>query len=544
MLEVTLASRFEPGANLKGKLPGAAWPFLLPRLDLEKVLCLGPPSPATLSTLQRMAREVLVVEGWSGSRLPLEDASTDLAVLIGRSPMRNVQHGRGLADELRRVLRPDGLTYLEPAGPSSRRRCLSALDVLGDGMALWLGPVWGEVKAAVAGGEVRVVRFFVEGALHRAPGALSGRRRVLGRVRRLVSGSRIVSRAAPRYGALVGANSSPPSYLAAIARASGIDLDGYRWGLAAPGAYASQKILFFLFPPSGSGSAPVPRYVVKVPHSRDLSPRLENAWRALTQLRDLGIGDSETVPQPAFFGHHRALAIVGETALAGTGFRRRSGRSADCPYFASALEWILRLAEAPVGRSLADPARVAEGLRKLFGRFNEIYDLSSAHREFLSGEIESLGRVSEPFPAVIQHGDPGTWNLLVTASGRVAFLDWEAAEARGMPLWDLLYFMRSYGILLSRHQGVRDSLEGFARQYLADTELGQTLAGASRRLSETIGLAGEFVRPLFFTCWMHRALKEAGTLTPDRLESGRYLNLLRRCIGERDQPSLRRLFNG
>ncbi len=535
MLEVTLASRFEPGANLKGRLPGAAWPFVLPRLELEKVLCLGTPPPATLSTLQRMAREVRIMER-SGSALPVEDASVDLAIIVGRSSFRRLHRHPWLVKELRRILRAGGSTYIELSGPASHRRCQRALDALGDGAALWLGPVWGEVKAVVAGGDRQVIQFFIGRGLNRPPGG----RGVVGRALRLVSGSRALTTAVGRCGALVGADSSPPSYLAAIARASGVDLDGYRWGMAAPGAYASQKILFFLFPPS----APAPRYVVKMPHSPDLSPRLENAWRALTLLKELGIGDSETVPQPAFFGHHGALAIVGETAMAGAAFRRQTRGSADCPYFASALDWILRLGEAPAGRSLADPAQVAEGLGKLFGRFNEIYHLSAAHREFLSREIESLGRASEPIPAVIQHGDPGTWNLLVTASGRVAFLDWEATEARGMPLWDLLYFMRSYGILVSRRQGVGDSLEAFARQYLTDTELSEMLAGASRRLSEAIGLAGELVRPLFFTCWMHRALKEAGTLTPDRLESGRYLNLLRRCIDERDQPCLRRLFSG
>jgi hypothetical protein len=412
----------------------------------------------------------------------------------------------------------------------------------GDGVALWLGPAWGEVKAAVAGGDPQLVRFFTGRGLNRGPGPSGPStlpRKVLGRARRLVSGSPVVGRVAPRYGGLAGVTPAPPAYLSEIARMSGVDLSNFRWGMAAPGAYASQKILFFLFPPS----APAPRYVAKVPHSPALSPRLENAWRSLTLLKELGIGDPETVPQPAFFGHHAGLAVVGETALSGTAFRSRTEATPGCPSFRSALEWIIRLAEAPAGRGLAEPERVAAALGRLFERFNEIYRLSSDHRELLAGEIERLGRASEPIPTVVQHGDPGTWNLLVTASGRVAFLDWEAAEPRGMPLWDLLYFMRSYGILVSRREGVRDSLEAFARQYLTGSELGDRLGNAVRRLCESIGLAGELVRPLFFTCWMHRALKEAGTLTPDRLESGRYLNLLRRCIDERDRPCLRRLFD-
>jgi hypothetical protein len=51
------------------------------------------------------------------------------------------------------------------------------------------------------------------------------------------------------------------------------------------------------------------------------------------------------------------------------------------------------------------------------------------------------------------------------------------------------------------------------------------------------------VEPLFYTCWMHRALKEATRLQPDRLESGTYVRLLRLCVARRDAPGLRRLFS-
>jgi hypothetical protein len=51
------------------------------------------------------------------------------------------------------------------------------------------------------------------------------------------------------------------------------------------------------------------------------------------------------------------------------------------------------------------------------------------------------------------------------------------------------------------------------------------------------------VEPLFHTCWMHRALKEATRLTSSRLERGHYVSLLRLCIDQREAPTLRRLFS-
>lgn len=143
---------------------------------------------------------------------------------------------------------------------------------------------------------------------------------------------------------------------------------------------------------------------------------------------------------------------------------------------------------------------------------------------------------------MFQHGDPGTWNALVTPSGRVAFLDWEAAEIAGMPLWDVFYFMRAFGVLASRRAGTRDMTKGFAEQYLQPTPIGDLLTDITRRACERIGLVTSLVEPLFYTCWMHRSLKEATRLEQHSLERGHYINLLRLCIDQRNTPALQRLF--
>jgi aminoglycoside phosphotransferase (APT) family kinase protein len=135
---------------------------------------------------------------------------------------------------------------------------------------------------------------------------------------------------------------------------------------------------------------------------------------------------------------------------------------------------------------------------------------------------------------VFQHGDPGTWNVLVTKNGRVAFLDWEAAEVEGMPLWDLFYFLRSYCVGAARSQGATDPLAGFRQQFLGETQLGQLVREATRHYCERTSLSAQLIEPLFYLCWMHRALKEATRLSPSKLERGHYINLLRLCIDQRE----------
>jgi hypothetical protein len=71
----------------------------------------------------------------------------------------------------------------------------------------------------------------------------------------------------------------------------------------------------------------------------------------------------------------------------------------------------------------------------------------------------------------------------------------------------------------------------------------QLLVDATTRFCAETRLATDLVEPLFYTCWMHRGLKEAATLPPDRLESGRYVGILRLAIERRESPGLTALFS-
>jgi hypothetical protein len=388
----------------------------------------------------------------------------------------------------------------------------------------------------------RTIDYFVRNALYTP--AVRLRWRLLKRVERLVSRRLAASGFMRRYTALAGhktncLSSQPPRYLQTIAGEAGIDFTSYRWGLVAHGQYTSRKVLFYLF----DGGSESPAYVVKMTRDRALNPRLENEQRALTLLAERGLGDRETLPRVAFFGHHGGLAIVGETVVDGVPFRKRASGAANCRYLRSAVDWLTDLGAATADSSAAPPLQVAEGLEALFNCFTRIYEVTPEHRQFLAGQIATIARSQAPFPLVFQHGDPGSWNILATPSGRAAFLDWEAFEQHGMPLWDLFYFLRSYGVWSARKAGRSDSLKGFSKQYLAESALGGLLVDVAERYCKRSGLAPELIEPLFYTCWMHRSLKEAARLPAARLERGHYVNLLRLCIEQRNAPTLRRLFS-
>jgi Phosphotransferase enzyme family/Methyltransferase domain len=545
-----LEARFAPGSNVKGAVGGANWCFLLPSLDLGRVVCLGRPSLAGLTTLAGLGDEVAVCAPTHDLRrlrrsldsggpanvqlletnvgaAPLPDGTADL-VVVPRLPLRRRARADAVA-RARRLLKPGGIAYVES-------RFIGRLDTVS---ILWLAPAAGEVRMAAPLQDRQAIAY-LEG---RFPKRGVIRRQLLRRPRRVLARQPAVIRIVRRRGALVGRppkrfGAALPEYVRTIAAAAGVDLEKRRWALAAPGDYPSQKVLLFLFPPAGGS----PESVVKITRDPDLSFRLENEWRALTILYEQGVGTDDALPRPLFFGSHRGLAVLGESAIEGVPFRRRTQATADCPFARAAVEWLLELGRATASPARADTRGALSKLDALSDQFTGTYRLEPHEEDFVRAHVAALVGSGGGFPLVFQHGDPGPWNVLVTPAGRPAFLDWEGAEPLGMPLWDLFHFLRSYGLIVSRAAGTRDPLQSFTEQVLQRSAVNRLLVDATNRFVAGTGLAAELVEPLFYTCWMHRGVKEAATLPSHRLESGRYVSILRLAIERRDSPGLSALF--
>lgn len=631
MLETTLATDFVPGTNVRWQVTGANWTFLLPSLEIDRVLCIGAPNAATLATLARIGRAVdiaclgarqkdavgalrlsalptnvniVVVE--SLADLPLPPDSAGLVVIDDAALAASIRRDPGALATVERLLSPGARVYWQTrarfavnmtiAEPKGRTTDPDAEPPMFH--RLWLTPLGGEMHTAVPLADRAVVDFFLENKLYSLSSAAL-KRDAARRVRQLVRGKggrqkpgdRQSSDSAPappvtpstpaapstpagpstargaavglaqwaeraeqwlvrrrllmrRQGSLVSYEEeldercSPPAYLCALADSAGVDIQGMSWGLSARGAYSSRKVLFFLF----ERDRPEPSLIVKMTRDGAFNARLDNEACGLARLEALGVGDAETLPRAIFHGHHGGLAIVGESVIAGVPFRERARWAPDCPYAAAAVDWLVDLSAKTVDRAGAIDAGAALG--ELFRRFDAIYTLAPDHRDFLQAQIAAVAAHPGPFGTVFQHGDPGTWNLVAAPGGRVAFLDWEAAETRGMPLWDLFYFLRSYGVGTARAGGTGDALQGFREQLVDDSPLAAWAAAAVTRGREAAGVPAELVEPLFHTCWMHRALKESTRLAPDKLDTAHYLNLLRLGIDRRDSLGLARILGG
>jgi aminoglycoside phosphotransferase (APT) family kinase protein len=234
--------------------------------------------------------------------------------------------------------------------------------------------------------------------------------------------------------------------------------------------------------------------------------------------------------------------VLGESFVDAVPFAQRATWGPTCRQLDDALGWLTTLGAAT--RREVPPAIVAATLLALLDRFVATYRPTAAEVAALRSRFEALSSIDGPLPTVLQHGDPGIWNLVVDREGRTVFLDWESAEPDGLPLWDLLYCFRSYAAAASRRAGNRDRVDAAAGVLLDDTPLSERLVAAVADYRVACGLPVEAVDALVFGCWVHRSLKEATRLPAARLADGNYVRLVRRMLDRPDAPTLVRLSGG
>jgi hypothetical protein len=400
---------------------------------------------------------------------------------------------------------------------------------VGESHAYWLTPFQGEMRTAFPAGNSRMAAYLFKNVLF----GQSFKKKMLSRTGVLLSKMHLLPTVAPRQAVFVKKSQArfdlqeAPKFILDLAEQNGIDFRGLRCGLSARGKFNANKSIFYLFEKEASEA----KYVVKMTRAPEFNFRLENEFRSLSHIREKGYVAEKTYPTPLFFGRHAGLVVSAQKAVHAQPFRTRTLATADCPIMRDALDWIVTLGVNSAKESSVQAEQVAAILENLFDQFREIYALPETELTFLADQIDVIKNSEQPFPLVFQHGDLGSWNILVGSDNKVIVLDWEAGETGGMPLWDFFYFIRSYAMWMCRVKGRRDSLKNFDTMFLQPSEISDVFKSTIADYSRRIDLDRSLVAPLFYACWMHRSLKEAMRLKKHELLSGHYVSLLRMCIG-------------
>jgi hypothetical protein len=119
---------------------------------------------------------------------------------------------------------------------------------------------------------------------------------------------------------------------------------------------------------------------------------------------------------------------------------------------------------------------------------------------------ESLLSGLDALPAVLQHNDLGTWNVVSEGAGKFTILDWESARSNGLPLWDLLYFSVDALGQLDRARTVEERADHAVRLLRGELPASRPLFESIRRYAAELGIPAETVGRLATLCWLHHGL--------------------------------------
>lgn len=116
-----------------------------------------------------------------------------------------------------------------------------------------------------------------------------------------------------------------------------------------------------------------------------------------------------------------------------------------------------------------------------------------------------LARGLAGVPAVVQHNDLGTWNIL-SAGRDFTVVDWESARPIGLPLWDLVYFGTDALSTIARPMDPAGKfnrcLQLLRGELPGSTQLFRLTARAARDLGVPIPAVGRVIT----LCWLHHGL--------------------------------------
>jgi hypothetical protein len=229
-------------------------------------------------------------------------------------------------------------------------------------------------------------------------------------------------------------------------------------------------------------------------------------------LRLAAAGATAAQHAPRFFGRFQADGFHASVESAAVGRRLSTllgrNRSLARDTIDAVASWLIRLAK----ETAEPPAALEEERRRLADDVVPRWAATGAPRELVAR--------LPPLPAVLQHNDLGTWNI-VAGPQTFTVLDWESARRRGLPLWDLLYFLVDAIPPLDGARSMEQRADGALALLRGDSRHSPLLFSWIRRAADASGMPPEAVGPVATLCWLHHGLSHRSrAISVERVGSG------------------------
>ena len=290
----------------------------------------------------------------------------------------------------------------------------------------------------------------------------------------------------------VAARTGGPPFLIEAARRLGAPADA-AWLLSPGQGDMLARGAFHLFP-AGQNH---PSHVIKFSRVPGRSEHFDRDEQGLAVAAAGGPVVAQHAPQLLGRMEEAGVHASVETAARGrllTGFLVSDRRAQDrLDAIEEIADWLVRVAV----ETASEPPGIRPELDRLTRDVIPAWQHAGATPELLDG----LDRL----PAVLQHNDLGTWNIVIAPGGFTA-VDWESARRHGLPLWDLWYLLVDALAQIDRVSGLEDRERHFVRLFRGELPASKLLFEWTRRAAEASNVPGEAVGRIATLCWIHHGL--------------------------------------
>ena len=306
----------------------------------------------------------------------------------------------------------------------------------------------------------------------------------------------------------IGSRSAGPPFF--IQAAASLDLPPEsNWYMTPGHGDPLARGLFQIFPPGEES----PRWVLKFARVAGYSEPFERDEHGLRLASEAG--GSVAAHAPRFLGRLEVddLHASVETAAVGEVFamllrRRRKSRS-NIEAVEAIAGWILRIAR----ETAAPPMALADERRRLA---EEVMP----HWTSRGAPTDLVDRLPD-LPAVLQHNDVGSWNVVVANSTEFVVIDWESAQRHGLPLWDLLYFLTDALSALEGANAPEERAAASIQILRGDSPWSELLFKWVRKAVDEEGIPADSVGNIATLGWLHHGLSHVPRArAADRVEPG------------------------
>ena len=277
---------------------------------------------------------------------------------------------------------------------------------------------------------------------------------------------------------------------------------------------ASSHVVCLLLP---QGEAE-PVMVAKVPRLAGPSVSVRREVANLRMVQGSRPEGFSSIPKVIAFEEHASRQFLLETALTGKPMDPPAVRSDQHRCCQAMLDWLGALQEAtkqPVGRDGEWYENLVAGPMR---RFRTLLPLSQEEREWLAITDELVAPLEHAdLPLVFEHGDLSHPNVMWMHDGQPGVVDWELAAARGLPGFDLFFFLSYVAFAKHKARSSGAYLPAFRDAFFG--EAAWTIPYI-RRYGERLQLPKGTLVALFVLTWLRYTASLLGRLDEAPQSSG------------------------